>query len=139
MENNQVFIIFVHLIRNYNIMTNNARTKTSKLRDKNFIQSVLNILMCIFMFFHKSIQSWLTANSYEDLTFLIPMIYLFLYFSLQLGRTFEKKDYIALIGGLFIISIYLHNLTALTMTCTFILLAALLLFSRSRKPKQEEE
>ena len=120
-------------------MTNNTRPKTSKLRDKNFIQSVLNILMCIFLFFHKSIQSWLTANSYEDLTFLIPMIYLFLYFSLQLGRTFEKKDYIALIGGLFIISIYLHNLTALTMTCTFILLAALLLFSLSRKPKREEE
>ena len=119
-------------------MTNNTRPKTSKLRDKNFIQSVLNILMCIFLFFHKSIQSWLTANSYEDLTFLIPMIYLFLYFSLQLGRTFEKKDYIALIGGLFIISFYLHNLTALTMTCTFILLIALL-FSLSRKPKREEE
>lgn len=118
-------------------MTNNTRPKTSKLLDKNFIQSVLNILMCIFMFFHESIQSWLTANSYEDLTFLIPMIYLFLYFSLQLGRTFEKKDYIALIGGLCIISIYLHNLTALTTTCTFILIV--LLFSLSRKPKREEE
>ena len=119
-------------------MTNNTRPKTSKLLDKNFIQSVLNILMCIFMFFHESIQSWLTANSYEDLTFLIPMIYLFLYFSLLLGRTFEKYDYIALIGGLFIISIYLHNLKAVTMTFTFIILAALL-FSLSRKPKREEE